>query len=72
MNDHTKLKDLMTVKEVAAFLEVTPGRVRQLLADKQLTGLKLNGSWMLARKVVVAFAKKDRPPGNPTFRQCQS
>lgn len=64
----------MTVSEAAEELGVTPGRVRQILAQcpEELGAEKLHGGiWLLQRVAVRHFARIDRPRGNPNFRKAQ-
>ena len=43
-------------KEAAAILGVNPSRVRQLLAEGKLEGVKIGRDWMLARSDVERLA----------------
>ena len=61
--------DLMDVKEVAAVLGVTVGRVRQLATAGTLKGERLGspsrGMWVFKRADVEAFAARPRRTGRP-------
>ncbi|MFH1113043.1 MAG: helix-turn-helix transcriptional regulator [Pseudomonadota bacterium] len=45
-------KDLMTTKEVAAFLDVNEKQVYSLIAEKGLPGTKVTGKWLFPRRLV--------------------
>ena len=59
----------MDVKEVAAVLGVTVGRVRQLAAAGQLKGERMGGPdrgvWVFRRADVEEYARRPRRPGRP-------
>ncbi len=59
----------MDVKEAAAALGVTAGRVRQLAQAGQLPGTRLGGPdrgvWVFRRADVEQFARVKRRPGRP-------
>ncbi len=59
----------MDIKEVAAVLGVTVGRVRQLAAAGTLKGERLGsasrGMWVFRRDDVETFAARHRRPGRP-------
>ena len=61
--------DLMDVKEAAAIIGVTVGRVRQLAAAGKLKGERLGGPerglWVFRRADVVAYAARPRRAGRP-------
>jgi excisionase family DNA binding protein len=57
----------MTVSEVAEYLGVTGGRVRQMILAGELPATKFGKNWAIARKDVHEFAKIERKPGNPQF-----
>lgn len=57
-----------TIREAAELLGVTAGRVHQLRREGRLgKGVKRGTFWLLPGKAVEAFAKLDRPSGNPNF-----
>jgi len=60
---------LMDVKEAAAIIGVTVGRVRQLAAAGKLKGERLGGPerglWVFRRADVVAYAARPRRAGRP-------
>ena len=59
----------MDVKEVAAILGVTVGRVRQLAQSGKLPGTRVGGPdrgvWVFRRADVADFAQVERRPGRP-------
>lgn len=59
----------MDVKEVAAALGVTAGRVRQLATAGKLKGERLGGPdrgvWVFRRADVEEYARRPRRPGRP-------
>ncbi|NIA07356.1 MAG: helix-turn-helix domain-containing protein [Actinobacteria bacterium] len=55
---------LLTVQEVAKELDVTDGRVRQLLLAGRLKGRKAGRDWRIHPKDLGAV--RHRPPGRPT------
>lgn len=61
--------DLMDVKEVAAVLGVTVGRVRQLASAGKLKGERLGGPdrglWVFRRADVEEYARRPRSAGRP-------
>lgn len=61
--------DLMDVKEVAAVLGVTVGRVRQLASAGKLKGERLGGPdrglWVFKRADVEEYARRPRSAGRP-------
>lgn len=60
------VSNLLTCREVAAILEVTPGRVRQFVTGNRLPVRgKVGTNLLFDRKDVRAFAKKKRLRGRP-------
>ena len=57
--------DLMDVKEVAAVLGVSVGRVRQLAQKGAIKCEKVGRDWVFIRRDVDEFANKHRRPGRP-------
>jgi hypothetical protein len=60
------INDPIGVSEAARIICVTPGRVRQLLRAKELTGEKLSElQWMIEKESALHY-KHNRPPvGRP-------
>lgn len=60
------ITDPIGVSEAARIICVTPGRVRQLLRAKELTGEKLSElQWMIEKQSAIHY-KHNRPPvGRP-------
>lgn len=60
------IKEPIGVSAAAELIEVTPGRVRQLLRAKELTGEKLSELvWMVEKESAIRY-KHNRPPvGRP-------
>lgn len=58
--------DLMDVKEVAALLGVTVGRVRQLAQAGIIPAEKVGRDWVFIRADVEEFATRPRRPGRPS------
>lgn len=62
--------DLMDTTEVAAYLGLTTGRVRQLAIDGLLKGQRLGGkqrgAWAFVRDDVEEFKRRRRRPGRPS------
>ena len=52
--------DMMSVAEVAQLLNVTRGRVRQMLLAGQLVGQRVGRDWVIMRSDVVAFQQAPR------------
>lgn len=44
--------DIMTIKEVAAFLEIKKKTAYRLIADGENTGFKVGGSWRFWRSEI--------------------
>lgn len=61
----------LTVQEAAARLDITDGRVRQLLIDGSLKGQKFGNTWAIALREVKRFEKIERRRGNPNFLKKQ-
>lgn len=58
------LDNLMTVKEAAQVLGVTPIRVRQFCTEGRL-GRRFGNRWAITKDEVRKFKKRDRPTGRP-------
>jgi excisionase family DNA binding protein len=57
--------DELTATDVAAMLDVSTSRVRELIAAGELRARKLGGRWILARDDVDVLALSDRAAGRP-------
>ncbi len=51
---------LLTVKQAAAILRVTPGRVRQLLLGGKLRGVKFGRDWQIDKADVERYQRVER------------
>jgi excisionase family DNA binding protein len=56
---------IMTVDDAADFLEVTPGRIKQLIESGAIRGEKWGPAWMVDRLSVHAYSTTPRKPGRP-------
>jgi len=56
----------MSVKDVAAYLGVTVGRVRQLAQNGTIAAEKVGRDWVFRRSEVEEFARRNRRPGRPS------
>ena len=66
----TKQREWFSVPQAADYLDLTEGRVRQLLRVGSLGGEKLNGkAWMVHRETLRKFKAQDRPAGNPNLQK---
>jgi excisionase family DNA binding protein len=62
----TMIDKFMSVDEAAVVIQVTPGRVRQMLRAKVLPGKKLHGmAWLIDKKDVQRLADNRPKPGRP-------
>lgn len=58
--------NLLNVEECAAVVGCTPGRIRQMLGDGTLPGVKANGrAWLIKKKEAEKLAKNRPPKGRP-------
>ena len=48
----TALPELMTIKQVADYLQVSISTVRRMLADGRLNGFKVGRAWRIPREAV--------------------
>lgn len=55
----------MSTDEVAEYLGVTTGRVRQLARAGKLKGKRVGRDWVFERPKVEAFASEPRKSGRP-------
>ena len=54
---------LLTVKEAAERLGVTPGRVRQFIVEGRLKGEKVGNVWVFTEDEIARFSEEPRRPG---------
>jgi len=59
----------LTVTQTAARLGLHRNRILQLIGAGSLPATRLGHWWVLRTADVEAFAKLDRPAGNPNFRK---
>lgn len=57
------MSNLLTVKEVAARLNLTPVRVRMLIKAGRLPAQKVGRDWLITERALNAFSP--RPVGRP-------
>jgi excisionase family DNA binding protein len=57
--------DLLSVPQAAAELDVTEGRIRQLLYSGMLKGERIGWQWVIERAEVERYKTERRPPGRP-------
>ena len=63
------LKEYVDTNEAAAIMGCTDGRVRQLLIEGELPGVKVNKrAWLAERKAVEKRAKLTQTKGRPNVR----
>ena len=66
LNQDTSYADLLTTRDVAKELAVTPSRVRQLLRQELLAGHRLYaGVWIIARDDLKKYQENRRAAGRP-------
>lgn len=69
----TDLEQLFTVKEVAAALHCSPGKVRKLIDSKALDAVDIaehgarNRHWRVREDAVAQFLGGAKPAGRPTL-----
>lgn len=56
---------MLSVKEAAAMLDVTPARVRKLIADSEIPALKIGNAWSLEEKDVLDRLSRHPRAGRP-------
>ena len=56
---------MLSVKEAAAILGVSPARVRKLIADNEIPALKVGNAWALEEKDVLNRLSKRPRSGRP-------
>ena len=54
-----KLPEVMTVKQLAEFLQVTELTIRRALTDKRLKGFKIGRDWRIEREEVIKWIKQN-------------
>lgn len=65
-------KPFCSVSDAAAIIGCTVGRVRQLLIDGEIVGMKLNErAWAVDRKSAEKYAKREISVGRPRLSQRQ-
>ena len=52
------IESLLSTKDVAAILQLTKGRVRQLLIAGELKGKRVGRTWIIRRRDVENFQKQ--------------
>ena len=52
--------DLITIKEVADFLQIAEKTVYRLAAEGKIPAFKVGGSWRFKRKEIVDWLEKQR------------
>lgn len=52
--------EILTLKEVAAYLQLTEKTAYRLAADKKLPGFKVGGSWRFKRVDLEAWIEKQK------------
>ncbi|MCP4305678.1 MAG: helix-turn-helix domain-containing protein [bacterium] len=57
--------DVVSVVEAAEYLEVSPRRVRQMLADDLLAGRQIGREWAIERRALESLRRHRGPPGRP-------
>ncbi|MDJ0497497.1 MAG: helix-turn-helix domain-containing protein [Acidimicrobiia bacterium] len=57
--------DVVSVVEAAEYLEVSPRRVRQMLADDLLAGRQIGREWAIERRSVESLKQHRGPVGRP-------
>lgn len=53
--------DVMTVEQVAQFLQLPEVTVRQLLRERKLPGRKVGRAWRVLRSELIAWLKETEP-----------
>jgi len=62
--------DYLTTKEAAARLGVSDARIRQLLLEGRISGLKVGETaWLVPLKEVERYSRERRPVGRPSLRK---
>jgi excisionase family DNA binding protein len=57
--------EYLSIDEAAQGLRVSPRRVRQLLADGSLQGLRIGGRWLVSPTAIERRRQSTPPPGRP-------
>lgn len=57
--------DLLTLSEAAAELHLNPSRLRQLSIQGRFPARKFGTVWLVNRRDLDAFRKRERRPGRP-------
>lgn len=53
----TQLHDVNTLEEAAAYLRLTPRKLRELARSKRIGSLKEGRSWLFTREVITTYLK---------------
>lgn len=56
------LETAITPEQAAEILNLTPGRIRQLLNERRLLGVQLHGRWLIPRFQIVASSEERKKP----------
>lgn len=67
--DMSKRPPQLTVTQAAAQLGLHRNRILQLIAAGRLPAVQVGRWWILREADVEAFARLDRPAGNPNFQK---
>lgn len=59
------MDSLLSVPEVAKELDVSEGRVRQLIYADELPAERVGWQWVIRRPDLEAYKEQRRPPGRP-------
>ena len=59
------MDEMMSVPQVAEELDISEGRVRQLLYEKTLKGERVGWQWVILRTDLEAYKAVRRKPGRP-------
>ena len=57
--------EIMTVSEVAKYLRIGQGTIYKLLANGELPGFKIGGSWRVQRKALQSWISNSKAHSNP-------
>lgn len=66
MGSHPQNDEILTLRELAAYLKITPRTVYRLLADRKLPALRVGHAWRFRKSEVDEWA---RSGGNPQGRE---
>jgi excisionase family DNA binding protein len=57
----SEMKPLMSVREVATYLSVTPRTVYRFLKGGDLPGFRIGGQWRFKTALIEEWMRKERP-----------